>query len=102
MKLPRKGILIRLAIYLPLIGGLLVWRACYFEREEIIEQPAPVPPTVGEPGSNQRVRTIVGPEGEEMKIIEITEEEARQMGVEIPERPAKPSTPSIDGAKKPE
>ena len=88
MKLPRKGILIRLAIYLPLIGGLLVWRACFFEREEIIE-PAQAP-------SGGRVRTIAGPEGKEFKIIEITPEEARQMGVEVPEQPAG------DGPKQPE
>lgn len=68
MKLPRKGILIRLAIYLPLIGGLVVWRTCYFEREEIIEQPAPQAP------SNGPIRTI-------------SVEEARQMGIEVSEEP---------------
>ena len=81
MKLPRKGILIRLAIYLPLIVGLLIWRAFFFEREEIIEPPSP-------PSSEGRVRSIPGPDGKEFKIIEITQEEAREMGVEIPEEPA--------------
>ena len=76
MKLPRKGILIRLAIYLPLIGGLLVWRACYFEREEVI-QPAPQGPSHGP------IRTI-------------TVEEARKLGIDVPEKP------TTDDTKQPE
>lgn len=79
MKLPRKGILIRLAIYLPVIG-FLAWRV-FFARGE--EAPAPVEP---EPPGN--VRTIAGPDGKEFKIIEVTPEEAKAMGVEIPEKPA--------------
>lgn len=79
MKLPRKGILIRLAIYLPIIG-YLAWQALSSNAEP---EPAPQTKTPG------RVRTLQGPDGEEMKIIEITSEEARAMGVEIPEKPEK-------------
>jgi hypothetical protein len=79
MKLPRKGILIRLAIYLPLIGGLLVWRACYFEREEIAAEPSPQQP------SPRRIDTIVGPNGEEVPVYGITREEAKAMGVDASE-----------------
>ncbi len=84
MKLPRKGILIRLAIYLPIIGALVIWRACYFDREEIVE-PASAP---AEPG---RERTIAGPDGQEFKVIEITPDEAKAMGVEMPEKPGEPA-----------
>jgi len=87
MKLPRKGILIRLGIYLPVIIGLVVWRACVFEREEmVIEQASDAEP-------KGRVRTMQGPDGKEMKIIEITPEEARAMGVEVPPTPAAPAAP---------
>ena len=93
MKLPRKGILIRLGIYLPVIIGLVVWRACVFEREEmVIEQASDAEP-------KGRVRTMQGPDGKEMKIIEITPEEARAMGVEVPPEPsAPPSHPELPKA----
>lgn len=89
MKLPRKGILIRLGIYLPIIGGLIVWRACYFEREQVT-----VEPTAERPGP-RRIDTMIGPNGEEVPVFEITQEEAKAMGVQMPEPPAKaPASPA--------
>ena len=91
MKLPRKGILIRLAIYLPIIG-FLSWKAFFSGGDE---QPAPEP----EQTSPGRVRTIAGPDGKEMKIIEITQEEAKAMGVEIPDPPPKAPADEADESK---
>ncbi len=86
MKLPRKGILIRLAIYLPVIG-FLSWKAFFAGSDD---PPAPE----AEQTSPGRVRTIAGPDGQELKIIEITPDEAKAMGVEIPEHP--PEAPAGD------
>lgn len=94
MKLPRKGILIRLAIYLPIIG-FLSWKAFFAGGDE---QPAPQ----AEPTSPGRVRTIAGPDGQEMKIIEITPEEAKAMGVEIPEHPPGAPAGGAEGPKEPQ
>ena len=80
MKLPRKGILIRLAIYLPLIIGLLIWQLFFNERP----QPQPESPAP----SKGKVHTFEGPEGKEFKVIEITPEQAKEMGVQLPEKPA--------------
>lgn len=78
MKWPRKGILIRLAIYLPIIG-FLSYQA-FFKKPDVDEASQATPQAV-EP----RTRTIEGPDGKEFKIIEITPEEAKAMGVEVPE-----------------
>ncbi|MCR9164297.1 MAG: hypothetical protein ACE37F_24875 [Nannocystaceae bacterium] len=94
MKLPRKGILIRLAIYLPIIG-FLSWKAFFAGGDE---QPAPEPEQTP-PG---RVRTIAGPDGQEMKIIEITPDEAKAMGVEIPDPPAGAPANEADAPKEPQ
>lgn len=75
MKLPRKGILIRLGIYLPIIG-FLAWQAFFAN-----DKPEPTP----QEGPRGNVRTFSGPEGKEFKVIEVTPDEARAMGVEIPE-----------------
>ncbi len=64
MKLPRKGILIRLAIYLPLIIGLVIWRAFFAGGDEAPAAPEPPPPA---------------------KFQTITLEEAKAMGLELPE-----------------
>ena len=85
MKLPRKGILIRLGIYLPIIG-FLAWQAFFGNNK-------PAPPPAEAPKGN--VRTISGPDGKEFKVIEVTPDEARAMGVEIPEPPSD-STPAAD------
>lgn len=83
MKLPRKGILIRLAIYLPIIGGLVVWRACYFEREEVAAEQGPKQPPL------RRIDTKFGPNGEEIPVYAITPEEAKAMGMPVHETPGK-------------
>ncbi len=85
MKRPRKGILIRLAIYLPIIG-FLSYQAFFVDRSA-----PPAPDAEAQPG---KVRHIQGPDGKEFKVIEVTPEEARQMGVEIPEPPPKEDAPS--------
>ncbi len=77
MKLPRKGILIRLGIYLPIIG-YLAWQA-FFAREEPQPQPAPK---------------------KEFQIIEVTPEEAKAMGVDL-EFPRDPPEPSPEAGATP-
>ncbi len=79
MKLPRKGILIRLGIYLPIIG-YLAWQAFFSGNK-----PQPEP----EEAPKGNVRTFSGPDGEEFKVIEVTPEQVKEMGVEIPEHPPK-------------
>lgn len=91
MKLPRKGILIRLGIYLPIIG-FLAWQA-FFKNDE--PQPAP------EEAPKGNVRTFSGPDGKEFKVIEVTPEEARAMGVEIPEHPTEPPAEAAEAPEEP-
>ena len=79
MKLPRKGILIRLGIYLPIIG-CLAWQA-FFAREKPQPQPAPAPK-------------------KEFQIIEVTPEEAKAMGVDL-EFPEDPPEPTPDAGATP-
>ncbi len=83
MKWPRRGIMIRLAIYLPIIG-VLAYQAFFATAEE--PEPMPVP---GQP----TVRTLSGPDGKEFKVIEVTPEQAEAMGVKIPEKPAADDAP---------
>ncbi|MEM6294382.1 MAG: hypothetical protein AAGA54_24120 [Myxococcota bacterium] len=78
MKWPRRGILIRLAIYLPIIGYLSY--QAFFAGEK---EPEP-PPAADQP----TVRTLSGPDGKEFKVIEVTPEQAEAMGVKMPEKPA--------------
>jgi len=92
MKLPRKGILIRLGIYLPIIG-FLAWQA-FFSKDK--PQPAP------EEAPKGNVRTISGPDGKEFKVIEVTPDEARAMGVEIPEHPTEPTAEAAEVQKDPQ
>lgn len=66
MRWPRKGILIRLLIWPPILG-YAVWSAFFRERE-----PAP-PPVVEQPVGKKR--TIEGPDGKTFQIIELTPEE---------------------------
>ena len=68
MKLPRKGILIRLGIYLPIIA-VLAWQA--FARNK------PQPPPEEAPAKK-------------FQLLEVTREEFEAMGHEIPEDPPVP------------
>ena len=74
MKLPRKGILIRLGIYLPIIG-FLAWQAFFANKT-----PQPTPEE-----SPQK----------EFQVIEMTKDEARAMGLEIPEDPPEPAAEAV-------
>ncbi|MGH1343022.1 MAG: hypothetical protein ACRBN8_15790 [Nannocystales bacterium] len=92
MKLPRKGILIRLGIYLPIIG-VLAWQA-FFAKKEPQPQPQEAP--------KGNVRSFSGPDGKEFKVIEVTPDEARAMGVEIPEDLDKPAADAAEAPKDPQ
>lgn len=81
MRLPSKGILIRLCIYVPLLAFFGYKAYQRYQSEQAAETAAP------EKGVK---RTIVGPDGKPMEYFEITEEQARQMGYK-PEPEAKPA-----------
>ena len=76
MKLPRKGILIRLAIYVPVIS-FLAWNA--FGKSGCGKQEEPAPAVQTTPGKQ---RTMTMPDGSEVHYLELTEDEARQMGID--------------------
>lgn len=81
MKLPRKGILIRLGIYLPIIG-FLAWQAFFAN-----DKPAPPPEE---------------PAKKEFQVIEVSPEEAKAMGWEMPEDPPEASPePSAEPSEAP-
>jgi hypothetical protein len=89
MRLPRKGVLIRLAIYVPLIG-FLSWNAlqsCEARREA--QEAAATPP---EPSVQERLephkRIITLPDGSQQAVYELTPEEAQELlgaPVEVPD-----------------
>lgn len=74
MAWPRKGILIRLAIYLPIIG-FFTYGAFFRDKEAPPESAQPAEPSVG------KIRTMVGPDGQTIEYLEVTPDEAKQMGV---------------------
>lgn len=83
MRLPRKGILIRLCIYLPLLA-FFGWKAYQrYQSEQAAERAAP------ELEGTKRV--ITGPDGKPIEYFEITEEQAKKMGYQ-PEPEAAPPT----------
>ncbi len=87
MKLPRKGILIRLAIYVPVIS-FLTWNA--FFKNGCGNQEPEAPTQQATPGKQ---RTMTMPDGSEVHYLELTEDEARSMGFD-------PGSPE-EGAKAP-
>lgn len=90
MRLPRKAILIRLCIYIPLLA-FFGWQAYKrYQAEQEVKTAAPEIEGVK--------RTIAGPDGKPIEYFEITEDQAKQMGWQ-PE-PAKPAAPP-EGAAKP-
>lgn len=98
MRLPRKGILIRLCIYIPLLGffGWKAWQR--YQAEQTVERAAPEIDGVK--------RTLTTPDGKSIEFIEITEDQARKMGYQ-PDTPAKapdapaPAEPAVDGKTPP-
>jgi hypothetical protein len=88
MNLPRRGILIRLAIYVPVIS-FLAWSAFAKGKCNASEEPAPATskPAVG------KERTMTMPDGSEVQYLELTPDEARKIGFD----PGK-----IDEASKPD
>jgi hypothetical protein len=72
VRLPRRGILIRLCIYLPLVG-YFGWRA--FDRWWLERHP---PAAEQDPLDPYR-RKIVLPDGSEQEVIELTREQAEQL-----------------------
>lgn len=98
MRLPRRGVLIRLFIYIPLIG-FLGWRAYQArcgEPEQAVEPEAPT----DDPLAPYR-KTIVLPDGTQQEIVEMTPEQAEAvLGRPLPrdldpkDEPADPATPA--------
>lgn len=91
MRLPRKGILIRLCIYVPLLA-YFGWAAYQRYRTEQAEQSAPV-----QFEGDKKVVPLG--DGRTIEVYEISEDQARQMGIEpqrdreaapAPEAPANP------------
>ncbi|MCX4248079.1 hypothetical protein [Paraliomyxa miuraensis] len=84
MRWPRRGILIRLAIYLPVIS-FLAWRAAGgCQGDDAAQAPAPAPDPM-----KQHRRVITMPDGSQQEIVELSREEAEQiLGRPIPD-PAK-------------
>ena len=72
MRLPRKGILIRLAIYLPLLG-YFGWRA--YDRWWTENHP---PAAQTDPLDPYR-RKVTLPDGREQEYIELTREQAEEL-----------------------
>jgi hypothetical protein len=77
MNLPRKGILIRLFIYVPLLG-FFGWQAYQrYRAEQTVEQDAKAAPEL-----EGRKTKFTLPDGKSVEVVEISEEQARQMGLE--------------------
>jgi len=74
MRLPRKGILIRLAIYIPLLS--------YFGWKAYQRWSATPPPSSESPLEGPR-QVFKLPDGKSVEVVQITEEQARQMGLDI-------------------
>lgn len=89
MRLPRKGVLIRLAIYVPLIG-FLSWNAlqsCQARREAREAATTPTEPTVQDRLEPHK-RIITLPDGSQQAVYELTPEEAQELlgtPVEVPD-----------------
>ncbi|MEX1361897.1 MAG: hypothetical protein AB1Z98_02160 [Nannocystaceae bacterium] len=85
MRLPRRGVLIRLVIYLPLFG-FLGWRVVQARCGE------PAPTVEPEPSLNDELapyrKTIVLPDGTQQEIVEMTPEQAEAvLGHPLPREP---------------
>lgn len=85
VRLPRKGILIRLAIYVPILGFLL-WRAG--EKWWTERHPPPAAEDDLELKLAPHKRTITLPDGSQQTIYEMTEAEAEQILGPMPTSPS--------------
>lgn len=74
MKLPPRAILIRICIYVPLLA-YFGYTACQRYRAEQAEQTAA-------PELEGRRQTFTLPDGKSVEVLEISEEQARQMGLD--------------------
>jgi hypothetical protein len=82
MKLPPKGVLIRICIYGPLLA-FFGYQACQkYKAEQEQEKAAPV--------IDGRKHTFTLPDGKSVEVVEISEDQARQMGFD----PSKSGPPS--------
>ena len=82
MRLPRKGILIRLLIYVPLIG-FFGWRAYerYAEQRKADSEAA-----AADQELDHKRRTVTLPDGRTQEILVVTPEEAeRLMNLKVPD-----------------
>jgi hypothetical protein len=85
VRLPRKGILIRLAIYLPILA-FLSWRAGQKWMAE--QQPEPTQQDGLEMKLEPHKRTITLPDGTQQTVYEMTEAEAEQILGPLPTSPS--------------
>jgi hypothetical protein len=89
MRLPRKAILIRLAIYLPLLG-FFGWRAYQHWQAERAAQSAPPPAPVGDPLQDLPSSTIEV-DGRPVRVYEITPAQAEEYFGAAPAPAAEPA-----------
>lgn len=87
---PRKGILIRLCIYLPLVG-YFGWRA--FDRWWTERHP----PAIEQDPLDPYRRKILLPDGSEQEVIELTREQAEQLLGPLPPEPPADAQPMKTG-----
>lgn len=77
MKLPPKAVLIRICIYGPLLAyfGYMACQRYQAEQAERAEQAAA-------PELEGRRQTFTLPDGKSVEVVEISEDQARQMGID--------------------
>lgn len=92
MKLPRKGVLIRICIYVPLLlyFGYLAWQKYRAEQ---------APPEA--PAIEGRKHTFTLPDGKSVEVVEITEDQARELGLDPAEARGEAKAPAAGEAKSP-
>ncbi len=96
MRLPRKGILIRIAVYGTLIG-YFGWQA-YEKREadqaakKVVDDPSVTP------GST---RSFTMPDGRTIEVLEVTPEQAKTMFGNHPRDSADPTKPALPPTDRP-
>lgn len=74
MKLPRKGILIRLLIYVPLLTFFGYQAYLRYRTEQAVAKEAPE--------LEGRKTKFTLPDGKSVEVVEISEDQARQMGID--------------------